>query len=404
MMLDFIKISLNNLKRRKLRSWLTILGIVIGIATVVSLISLGNGLKSAVNSQFGISSTEVITVQAGGLNYGPPGSGVVDPLTIEDAEAIEKLNNVQRAVGRNIESGRLEFNDKVIFGYATDIPDGDNREFVYEQSDVEIEEGRLLKDGDRRKIVLGNNFYTNKVGLDKRIIPGNNVLIQNEEFEVIGITKKQGSFILDNVVYMNNQDIKDLFDTEDEVGLIAVQVKDKTLIQDTKKDIEKLLRKRRNVDEGEENFEVSTPDTALKTVNKVLTGVQIFIVMIALISILVGTLGIVNTMTTSVLERTKEIGTMKAIGAKNNQIFLIFFVESGFLGLIGGTIGIILGISMGYLGTTLLNNFIGTTTAPTIDYVLILSALLGSFLVGAVSGIAPAIKAAKQNPTEALRG
>jgi len=118
----------------------------------------------------------------------------------------------------------------------------------------------------------------------------------------------------------------------------------------TKEDIEKLMRKRRDVDIGEEDFEVSTPEAMLETVNSVLGGVQAFIVIIASISILVGALGIVNTMTTSVLERRKEIGIMKAIGGTNRQVFMQFFFESGMLGFIGGLVGVVLGTLISTLG------------------------------------------------------
>ncbi len=404
MIKDFFFLSLNSLKRRKIRSWLTILGILIGIAAVVSLISLGNGLKAAVNAQFGISSTEVISVQAGGLSgYGPPGTGVINKLTDSDVEAIGKLNTVERAVRRNVRSGKLEYNDKVGFGYATNIPDGSDRKFVYEQVDLEAEAGRLLKDGDGNKVMLGYNFYVDKAGFEKKIIPGNKILLQDKEFEVIGITKKKGSFILDNIVYMNSKEMEDLLGYGNEVDIIAVKVKDKNLIEKAKEQIEELMRKRRGVKKGEEDFEVSTPQASLATVNSVLTGVQTFIVMIALISIIVGAIGIVNTMTTSVLERRREIGAMKAIGATNKQIFTIFLIESGLLGLMGGLFGIILGTGVGYAGTTALNNFIGTNTKPAIDIILISIALIGSFLIGAISGIVPALKAARENPVDALR-
>ena len=116
MILDYFVLALKNVRKRGIRSWLTVLGIFVGIATVVSLVSLGNGLQAAINAQFGISSTEVISVQAGGLNaYGPPGSGAVNPLVEEDVEAIGKLNGVERAIRRNIRNGKLEFNDIVVF-------------------------------------------------------------------------------------------------------------------------------------------------------------------------------------------------------------------------------------------------------------------------------------------------
>ena len=405
MIKDYFTISFRNLRHRGIRSWLTLLGIFIGVTTVVALISLGSGLKLAVSSQFDIASTEIITVQAGGISgYGPPGSNVVNPLTVDDVENIEKLSSVKRSVRRNIVSGKLEYNDKLIFGSAMSIPSGDNRDFFYEQLDIETIAGRLLKDADVKKVFLGYNFYVNKVGLDKEVIPGKRVLIHDEQFEVVGILEKKGSFIFDNMVYMNEKDMENLFGFGDNVDLIVVQPRDKNELDKTKEDIEKLLRKTRDVKIGEEDFEVSTPEAILSTVNSILSGVQIFVALIAGISIFIGALGIVNTMTTSVLERKKEIGIMKAIGARNSQIFFQFFVESGLLGLIGGIIGVILGVLIGVLGISALNNFLGAELKPVVDYLLIFYALLGSFLIGAIAGIVPAMNAAKQNPVEALRG
>ncbi len=404
-MKDYFSLAFGNLRHRGVRSWLTLLGIFIGIMAVVSLISLGNGLKVAVNSQFGVSTTEVITVQAGGITFaGPPGSGVAKSLTIEDMDRIEELSSVERVIRRNIPTGKLEFNDRAIFGLVMNIPDGVNRKFAYEVLEVEAESGRLLKDGDLNKVVLGYNFYVDKVGLDKVVRVGDKVLIQNKSFEVLGITQKKGSFIFDNLVHMNEEPLKDLMGYGDDVDLIVVQVKDKDLMEKTKEDIEKVLRKTRDVKVGEEDFEVSTPEAALETVNGIIAGVQAFIVLIASISILVGSLGIVNTMTTSVLERKKEIGIMKAVGARNVDIFYQFFIESGLLGLVGGLVGVIFGIAIGFFGTIGINGFIGSEVVPEISIYLIFFSLLGSFLVGAISGIVPAMKAARENPVEALRG
>jgi len=277
MFIDYFRLAFKNVRKRGLRSWLTVLGIFIGIAAVVSLISLGNGLQAAVVAQFGISSTEVISVQAGGLNsYGPPGSGAVNPLVESDVEAIGRLNVVEKAIRRNIRAGKLEFNDKVVFGYATNVPDGEDRQFVYDTIEAEAEAGRLLEDGDDKLVVQGYNFYVNKVGLNKEVTPGDNVLINDESFEVVGIMKKKGSFILDNIVLMNDQPMQDLLDYGDEVDLIAVQVKDKDEMDYAKSEIEDLMRKRRDVKEGEEDFEVSTPEASLEQVNSILNGVEIY--------------------------------------------------------------------------------------------------------------------------------
>jgi putative ABC transport system permease protein len=404
-MKDYFVLAFGNLKHRGLRSWLTLIGILIGITAVVALVMLGDGLRAAVNGQFGISTTSVLTVQAGGLNaYGPPGSGTVNPLTMDDLEEIEKIDSVETVIRRNLPAGRLEFNDRVIFGYAINVPSGENRKFAYDAIDIEPEVGRLLKEGDNNYVMLGNNFLTDKVGLEKAIRVGNKIKINDKEFEVVGIMKKKGSFIFDNIVYMNEEPLKDLMQYGDRVDIIVVRVKDKDLMDETKIEVEKVLRRTRDVKVGEEDFEVSTPEAALAQVNNILGGIQAFIIVIASVSIIVGAVGIVNTMTTSVLERRKEIGIMKAIGAKNSQVFYQFFIESGLLGLIGGLIGIILGGLMGFAGINGINQFLGSETTANINFLFLGSVLLGSFLIGAIAGIAPALQAAHQDPVEALRG
>jgi len=404
MIKDYFVLSFKNLKRRGLRSWLTLLGIVIGVTAVIALISLGNGLQVAVNSQFGVSSTQLITIQAGGISgYGPPGSFVVNPLTEDDAEAIGKLSTVELAIPRVIETVNVEFNNRLQVSAVGSIPE-DNAADIYELLDLNAQYGRMIFRGDTLKVVLGNNFANpDKNGFDKEITPGESVTINGKKFRVVGILKRKGSFILDGSILMLASDLKELTNNGKDVNIIVAKVKDKDLMEKAKEEIEDLLRKRRNVKEGEEDFEVSTPEALLATVNQILSGVQMFIVLIASIAIIIGAIGIVNTMMTSVIERKKEIGIMKAIGARNSDIFLQFFVEAGMLGLIGGLIGIIAGVIIGFFGTMGINYFIGTETKPTINFILIFATLAGSFLIGSISGIAPAMRAARQNPVEVLR-
>lgn len=405
MIIDYASIALKNLRRRGIRSWLTLLGIFIGIATVVSLISLGGGLRAAILSQFGISSTEVIEVQAGGLNsFGPPGTSVSKPLTIQDVDAISKLGPVETAIPRQIATVKVEFNKILNVEVATNIVDGNDRKILYDILGVSTLEGKLLEDGDVGKVVLGNNFYyEDKNGFNKQIRVGNSITINGKKYQVKGILEKKGSFIFDQIIMLDDEDLKSISDNGDNVDLIGVKVKSKDLVGTAQKQIEDLLRRRRNVKIGEEDFEVSTPEAALSTVNQILAGIQIFIVMIAAISIIVGSLGIVNTMTTSVLERVREIGIMKAIGAKNSDIFYQFLIEAGLLGMVGGLAGIIFGMGIGYLGTFSINSFLGATTSPQINWPLIIITFIGSFVIGAISGIVPAIRAANQKPVEALR-
>jgi len=403
MIKDYFVLSFRNLRRRGLRSWLTLLGILIGVATVIMLISLGDGLKLAVNSQFGIEETTVISIQAGGISgYGPPGSFVVNPLTTKDAEAISKISSVEFAVPRIIKSFKTEYNNKLNIVYAASVPENKINE-LYSIQDIEAESGRLIATGDRGKVFIGNNLKNPDNEFKKAILPGSTITVDGKSFRVIGVMKKKGSFILDNVIMMPELDMKALLNDGDDVSIIGAKIKNKDLMAEAEKDIIELMRDRRNVDKGEEDFEVSTPEATLKTINQVLTGVQLFIALIASISILVGAIGIINTMMTSVMERRKEIGIMKAIGARNEDIFIQFFIEAGMMGLVGGLIGILVGTTIGFIGTIQINKFIGASTQPNINFLLIFLSLAGSFLIGAIAGITPAIKAAKQNPVEVIR-
>ena len=403
-MRDHFTLAYKNLRRRGIRSWLTLIGIFIGIAAVVSLISLGNSLKDTVNAQFNIGSAEVISVEAGGISgYGPPGTAVSNPITKKDADAIERISYVEAAIPLYIETIRLEYNDFATISNAQSVSE-ERIDYFYENLDLEAASGRLLNKNDFNNVMIGSELYPKeKNGFDKDILVGNKITINGEDFVVIGILQKKGSFIIDGAIYMMEDKLVDLNNLTENVDLISVKVKNKELIDRAKEEIEKLLRERRDVKIGEEDFQVSTPESSLASVNQILSGIQVFIVLVASISIFVGAIGIANTMTTSVVERKKEIGIMKAIGARNMDIFYQFFIEAGLLGLIGGIIGIILGIGLSYLGTASLNSFLGTETQPNINSYLIVFSLLGSFFVGAVSGIIPALNAARQNPVESLR-
>ncbi len=398
MLSDLIRMSLRSLQRRRLRSWLTMLGIFIGILAVVTLISLGQGLEEVVIGQFSIAGADAILVQAKGVQMGPPGTGVVNPLSEEDLKATNRVSGVDYTVGRIIKSARVEFNDETEMILIVSASEDANR-----FANLETTKGRLLKSSDRKKVVVGSEFESED-RFGKPIVIGSRLIISGEEFEVVGILKKKGSFVTDTTINMPTEDMQELFDTED-YSAIGVKIKQGADVQEVKSDLEKELRKSRDVKIDEEDFSVETSESALEGLTSTLFGVQLFVYIIAVISIIVGGIGIMNTMYTSVLERTRDIGIMKAIGAKNRTIFTLFFIESGLLGLVGGGAGVIIGslVAKGAafagrvaLGTDLLQ--------AQISPMLIIGALLFSFVIGIVSGIVPAMKASKMSPVDALRG
>lgn len=400
----YFKFSLNNLRHRQLRSWLTMIGIFIGIASVVALIGLGEGLREAINSQFGFLGTDILSITASG-GFGPPGTGVSNPLTDKELNAAKKTPGVEGAAGRILESGKLSFNNKVGFGYSASMPDGDERDVMEHLMNMEAARGRLLEDGDSGSVVLGYAFFESDEIFGKPIDAGAKIELQDKEFKVIGILEKKGNFQIDGTVFMNDKDLRDLIGRpEDEYDIIAVQVIENADIEKIEKSIEKDLRKIRDVDEGEEDFSVETPASTLESVNSILLGIQIFVYIIASISLLVGGIGIMNTMYTAVVERTKDIGIMKGIGAKNGTIFALFFIESGLIGTIGGAIG----ATLGYLAATGLA-FAGRLAlgsdliAAQISPQLIMGALLFSFVIGSFFGTLPAYQASKLNPVDAMR-
>jgi len=404
MLKDYSRFAINGIKNRKLRSWLTMIGIIIGITAVVSLIGIGQGLKVAISSQFGDIGTDKLTVMASG-GMGPPGTGVVTPLTKDNAKKIEQVNGVKTAIGRLTRSIKLEYNDHISFGMAASMAEGDGRKLIESAMNLEAEKGRLLRDGDSKKTVLGNNFGEKDSQFEKQISVGSNVVIQDEKFEVVGILEETGSFAVDGIVFMEEDDLRKILDTsDDEYDIIVAQVHPNADIKAVQENIEKVMRKERDVKVGEEDFTVQTPQAVLAQVNSTLFAVQLFVYIIAAISIIVGGIGIMNTMFTSVLERTKEIGIMKSIGAKNSTIFSLFFIESGLIGSIGGIIGAAVGISMAmglaFAGRMALGSEL---IRAEISIWLVLGSIFGSFLLGSIFGVIPAIRASKLNPVDALR-
>jgi len=404
MVLDFFLFSFNNLRRRGLRSWLTMLGIFIGIAAVVSLISLGQGLQVAIEEQFEQIGSDKVIIQPRG-RIGPPGSETSgNILTLDDLEVVRDVRGVKNVVAILTKTAKIEFNDEITFRFISSIPEEGKPREVFEGTQAfEILQGRNLKNKDKFKVVVGYNYAFGNI-FDKPVKLRDRLIIQDQEFKIIGILEKVGNPFDDGSVIINEEVMRDLYSIQEENSAIFVQVEKDSDLDNVVASIEDELRKFRNEDEGKETFEVQTPEQLLGAIATVFSIVTAVLAGIAAISLLVGGIGIANTMYTSVLERTREIGIMKAVGAKNSDILTIFLIESGLLGLVGGLIGIAIGIGIGESVEYIAAQTIGTPLLrATFSMPLILGALVFSFVIGSISGFLPARKAAKLRPVEALR-
>jgi putative ABC transport system permease protein len=403
MVKEHIRLALRSLTKRRLRSWLTMIGIFIGIAAVVSLIGLGEGMRNAIVGQFNFLGTDFVTIQAGGLQFGPPGTGVVKDLTTDNVNSINRVSGVEFAIGRLIKRGKTEFNDQTHFNLIGSLPSGEARREIEGILGLDVDKGRLLKDGDGNKILLGNHLL-NKDHFGDKLKVGSKIVIEGKKFNVVGILESKGSFIVDLVIFMNENAMRDIFKEKEAVSAILAKGKRGTNLQIVKENIEKLLRKERDVTKGQEDFRVEVAVDNLNALDDTLFAVQLFVYIIAGISLLVGGIGIMNTMYTAVIERTKEIGIMKSIGARNSDVFFLFLIESGLLGLVGGVIGIVLGTvfakTLAYIGSLQLGSDL---IQANISISLILGALFFSYVVGTLAGVIPALQASKLNPVDALR-
>ncbi|MEI6731910.1 MAG: ABC transporter permease [archaeon] len=404
MIKDFFNLALGNLKHRGLRSWLTMLGIFIGIAAVVSLISLGNGLEQAVTGQFSSLSTDKLTIMNAETGFGPPGSTAVTKLTEHDNKIVESTQGVSFTIPRLLRVVRVDYNRVQAYKYLVSMPADEKKvSFIYQTFGIKTATGIFLRGSDRGKVLLGSDI-ADKNSFGKPIESGDNLVINGKSFEVVGVLEKASSFQINQAIMINEEDMKNLLSIRDEYDILIAQVDSADIIKQVAEDITTRMRKDRGLKEGEEDFVVQTPAQALSAVNTILTIINLVVAGIASISLLVGGIGISNTMFTSILERTKEIGTMKAVGARNKDILSIFLFESGLLGLVGGIVGAILGLSLAFLAALIANTAFGSTILSVqVSYPLLSAAILFSFIIGVVSGIIPAIQASRLRPVEALR-
>ena len=392
MRFDYFLLAVNSIRHRKLRSWLTVIGIIIGVAAIISLITMSRSLEGTIQQQCETFGANRIFVS--GKGFQGPGTQSLG-LTTEDVETIEKISGFDYVAPGIFRSAEVKYREEVSFTLIGGLP-AEQYEDFFTDAGLELQEGRHIQANEKYVAVIGSRVAESM--FSKELSIGNKIEIDKIDFKIVGIVEEIGNAQDDNQISIPLDAAREIFDEPEKVDMIIAQVKSGTDIPEMQAKIEKALERKR----GDTSFEVVTATQILEQINQVLGVMQIVLVGIAAISLLVGAIGIMNSMYTSVLERTKEIGIMKSIGARNGDVLQIFLMEAGMIGLVGGLFGTALGSAIA-LAVGSVSKQAGFLLIIKLEIGVLLLGLLFAFVIGMLSGILPAYQASKLKPVDALR-
>ena len=300
-------------------------------------------MQKAINKQFELLGANIIYITPGSI-YGPGGG--TSMLTKHDLDLVKRVHGVDLAGAYSLKIAKVKFKNEVKYAWISGIMTDESQDLMLEQTGIRIVKGQeRFRQNDRYKAAVGYLIWNGKF-FDDAVDVNDNIFINDKKFEVVGLVSRIGNSQDDSSIWIPMDTAKELFGIKDEYAAILARVKGSYDVNKVAEDIKKRLRRDRGQKEGEEDFQVMTTEQIRETVNSILLVLQIVVVGIAAISLIVGGVGIMNSMYTSVLERTREIGVMKAIGARNSDIMLLFLIESGIIGLVGGIIGCLIGVGL----------------------------------------------------------
>lgn len=399
---EYFKIAIKTIATRRIRSWLTTIGIMIGVFLIVALISLSQGLKNAVLQQLSMVGKDLLIIMPGDIsNFNSLMGG--NKLTEEDLKIIKQTEGVQKIVSIDYTSVVMRYQDskKSILFYGADWREG--LDILKNDVGWSIGKGRWPNPG-KNEIIVGS-IVASETFPDLKV--GGEATIKGRKFIVVGILNSVGSKQDDSMVGVDLSIFKSITGevkgakqamAKIKPGYVASEVADKL-----KKNLNENRKRQIGQKENESSYTVLTSEKVTSMVGNIIGLIQAVIVGFASIAIVVGGIGIMNTMYTSVSERTKEIGVLKAIGAKNKTIVTIFLIESGIFGMLGGIGGTLLGMVFAKSIETYFQIHPLFYLRADVSPQLILFSLAFSFAVGCISGYFPARSAAKLKPVDALR-
>jgi putative ABC transport system permease protein len=391
---ESLQMAFDSIKERKLRSSLTVLGIVIGISAIIALVSIGSGTNVAVSKALGsLGANTLFITGGGGGGFGPPSSATA--LTKKDLTTIESIKGIDLVIGIAVKSESVTFKDetKRLSFFGIDTKEG--QKFFKDLGVVTVNEGRFFNSGERHAVVIGFNTaeksFSNVIGMNDKLTVG------DQKIKVIGILKETGSSTYDSIIIAPIDDISDT-PGNPQYTIVFARVSNPTAIDDIAANVQKKMDDLH----GKKAFLVYTSKQLTEQIGTVTNTLSIVLGGIAGIALIVAGIGIANTMFMSIVERTKEIGIMKAIGATNKNIIEIFLMEAALIGLIGGIVGDMLGLLLSNALGIILQNY-GLSFSTVVTPELLLIGLGFSIGVGVLFGFIPARNAAKMSPIEALR-